>query len=71
MLHVVRQFQDPAVPRMRGSVDAARDAADMEAELALSDLGILERRLERIEALQKGKGYAVKDGDMIIFLFNR
>ena len=64
LLHVVREFQNPAVPHMRGSVDAARDAADMEAELALSDLGILERRLERIEALQKGARGADRDSFM-------
>ncbi|MCE2405024.1 MAG: YchF family ATPase [Dehalococcoidia bacterium] len=54
LLHVVRQFQDPSVAHVKSAVDPVRDVADMEAELALSDLAILERRLERIEAQQKG-----------------
>ena len=54
ILHVVRAFQDPSVPHTRGTVDEDRDAADMEAELAFSDLTILERRMQRIEAQMKG-----------------
>jgi GTP-binding protein YchF len=61
LLHVVRQFQDPSVAHVRGTVDPVRDAADMEADLALSDLAILERRLERIEAQQKGARGAERD----------
>ena len=61
LLHVVRQFQDPSVAHVRGTVDPVRDAADMETDLALSDLAILERRLERIEAQQKGARGAERD----------
>ncbi len=61
LLHVVRQFPDPSVAHAKGTVDPVRDAADMEAELALSDLAILERRLERIEAQQKGARAAERD----------
>ena len=61
LLHVVRQFRDPSVAHVRGTVDPARDAADLEMELALSDLAILERRLERIEAQQKGAKGAERD----------
>ena len=45
-----------AVPHPSGSVNPARDAQAMEDELILADLGIAERRLERIEKdLKKGK----------------
>jgi GTP-binding protein YchF len=49
LVHVVRAFQDPAVPHPSGAVDPARDARTMEDELILADLGVVERRLERLE----------------------
>jgi hypothetical protein len=49
LVHVVRAFEDEAVGHPLGSVDAARDARAMEDELILADLGVAERRLERIE----------------------
>ena len=49
LLHVVRLFRDPAVPHAAGSVDPARDVRTMEEELILADLGVVERRLERLE----------------------
>ena len=49
LVHVVRAFRDEAVPHPSGSVDPARDAQAMEDELLLADLGVAERRLERIE----------------------
>jgi GTP-binding protein YchF len=49
LVHVVRAFQDPAVPPPSGKVDPARDAQAMEDELILADLGVAERRLERLE----------------------
>src|SRR5215831_1868448 len=49
LVHVLRAFDDPAVPHPAGSVNPARDAQAMEDELILADLGLAERRLERIE----------------------
>ena len=49
LVHVVRAFRDPAVPHPSGSVDPARDGQAMEDELILADLGVAERRLERID----------------------
>jgi GTP-binding protein YchF len=49
LVHVVRAFTDPAVPHPAGSIDPARDAQAMEDELILADLGVAERRLERID----------------------
>ena len=55
LLHVVRMFGDPTVPHPAGSVDPARDVRLMEDELILADLGVVERRLERLERdLKKG-----------------
>ena len=56
LVHVVRAFDDPAVAHPSGSIDPARDAQVMESELILADLGVAERRLERIEKdLKKGR----------------
>src|SRR6201988_3839002 len=56
LVHVVRAFRDPAVAHPKGSIDPARDAQAMEDELILADLGVAERRLERIEKdLKKGR----------------
>jgi GTP-binding protein YchF len=49
LLHVVRMFRDPSVPHAAGSIDASRDVRTMEDEVILADLGVVERRLERLE----------------------
>ena len=55
LLHVVRAFRDESVPHAQGSIDPARDARTLEDELILADLGVVERRLERLaKDLKKG-----------------
>ncbi len=54
LAHVVRAFEDERIPHAEGSVDAERDITAMNLELAFSDLGIIERRLERLKASLKG-----------------
>ncbi len=49
LVHVLRAFNDPAVPSPSGSVNPGRDAQAMEDELILADLGVAERRLERLD----------------------
>jgi GTP-binding protein YchF len=49
LVHVIRAFEDPAVAHPSGSVNPARDAQAMDDELILADLGVAERRLERLE----------------------
>ena len=61
LLHVVRAFDDPSVPHASGSVDPHRDVANMEGELAISDLGILERRIQRIDTSLKGASAHERD----------
>jgi hypothetical protein len=56
LVHVLRAFDDPAVPHPSGSINPSRDAQAMEDELILADLGVAERRLERLEKdLKRGK----------------
>jgi GTP-binding protein YchF len=49
LVHVLRAFRDESVPRGTGSTTPAKDAQAMEDELILADLGVAERRLERID----------------------
>ena len=56
LVHVVRAFEDAVVAHPAGSVNPARDAQTMEDELILADLGVAERRLERLDRdLRKGR----------------
>ncbi len=52
LLHVVRAWDDPALPHPAGSVDPARDLEQLDLEFTLADLAMTERRLERL----KGSG---------------
>ncbi|MFC1859955.1 redox-regulated ATPase YchF [Chloroflexota bacterium] len=54
IISVARAFSDGSVPHIEGSVDAERDIATMDMELAFSDLAIIERRLQRIDISLKG-----------------
>jgi len=56
LLHVVRAFDDEHIPHPEGSVDAIRDLAALEFEFLISDLQIVERRLERLEHDLSRKG---------------
>src|SRR6185436_13059862 len=51
--HVLRLFEDETVPHEKGSVDPARDLEDVEVELILSDLVVVEKRLERLDKDRK------------------
>ena len=47
LVHVLRAFDDPAVPHV-GAIDPARDARNVEFDLMVNDLGQIEKRLERL-----------------------
>src|SRR5271157_4502320 len=51
--HVLRLFADETVPHEKGSVNPVRDLEDVETELILSDLVVIEKRLERLEKDRK------------------
>lgn len=53
LIVVVRAFADDSIPHPQGSLDVNRDIAALHAELVFSDLVILERRLEKLEASLK------------------
>src|SRR6201998_1175648 len=51
--HVLRLFHDETIPHEKGSVDPLRDLEDVETELILSDLVVVEKRMERLEKDRK------------------
>lgn len=53
LAHVLRVFDSDVVPHEKGNVDALRDAADVDTELILSDLVVVEKRLERLDKDRK------------------
>ncbi|HYV99219.1 MAG TPA: redox-regulated ATPase YchF [Gemmatimonadaceae bacterium] len=53
IVHVVRCFEDPDVTHVMGAVDPVRDREVIELELALSDLAVLEKRLDRTRRAAK------------------
>ena len=53
LAQVLRVFEDESVPHEHGSVDPLRDSEDLETELILSDLVVVEKRLERLEKDRK------------------
>ena len=46
--HVLRAFEDPAIAHV-GQIDPLRDIKNVEFDLMVSDLGQIEKRLERLE----------------------
>lgn len=55
LAHVVRAFDDPAMPHPAGSIDPLRDIEGVELELMLNDLEQISRRVERVERDLKKK----------------
>ncbi len=51
--HVLRVFESETVPHEKGSVDPMRDWEDVEMELILSDLVVVEKRMERVDKDRK------------------
>ena len=61
LAHVVRAFEDEALPPPGGSVNPQRDIENVELEMILSDLAVIEKRLERLERdLKKQKSPALE-----------
>lgn len=53
LAHVLRLFEDPTIPHEKGDVDPLRDLDDVDMELVLSDLVVIEKRMERLEKDRK------------------
>ncbi len=53
IVHVIRCFEDPDVTHVMGSPDPARDKEIIELELTLSDLAVVEKRLDKVKRSAK------------------
>lgn len=53
LAHVLRLFESDVVPHEKGSVDPIRDMEDVDIELVLSDLVVVEKRMERLDKDRK------------------
>jgi ribosome-binding ATPase len=49
IVHVVRCFEDADITHVMGSVDPVRDREVIEFELALADLAVVEKRLDKVQ----------------------
>jgi len=61
LLQVVRAFEDDKAPHPEGSIEPKRDIASLDLELAISDLAIMERRLDKLETSLKGAKVAERE----------
>jgi hypothetical protein len=53
LAHVLRVFDDPTVPHEKETIDPVRDRDDVDLELILSDLVVIEKRMERLDKDRK------------------
>ena len=53
LAHVLRLFESDTVPHEKGTVDPIRDMEDVDIELVLSDLVVVEKRMERLDKDRK------------------
>ena len=54
IVHVVRCFKDDNIIHVEGAVDPARDVETINMELILSDMELMERRIDRTKKAMKG-----------------
>ena len=72
LIHVVRAFERPDVPHPKETVDPHRDLKDFDAELMLFDLGVVERRLEKLDMqVRSSKPGEREMGEREVALMNR
>jgi GTP-binding protein YchF len=64
LAHVVRLFENPAVPHEGGSLDAMRDIENVDLELILTDLEQATKRIERVEKDLKKKKEPVLEAEL-------
>ena len=53
VVHVVRCFEDGDIVHVEGSIDSARDIETIDLELILSDIEVLDRRIDKTRKLLK------------------
>jgi ribosome-binding ATPase len=72
LMHVVRAFDDPLYPHPEGSIDPARDVAILETEFLLSDLAMIENRMDKLrKQVQKQQDDKLKRELVLFELFQQ
>ena len=54
LLHIVRAFDEESVSYNENDINPKRDLASLDLELIISDISIINKRLDRIESALKG-----------------
>ncbi len=65
ILHVVRCFDNDDIVHVEGSVDPARDIETINLELILSDMEVLDKRIQRVEKAMKGDKSLAKELEIL------
>jgi GTP-binding protein YchF len=66
IVHVIRCFEDKSVVHVEGEIDPVRDLGIVETELFLSDIQVLERRVEKLAKIAKsGDKHAQKEATFL------
>ncbi len=68
LAHVVRLFENPAVPNEAGSLDALRDIGNVDLELILTDLEQCAKRIERVEKDLKKKKETILETELQLLI---
>lgn len=67
LVHVVRVFENDAVPHPSESIDPVRDIHTVETELLLGDMGVVEKRIERLQQdISKNRNRADAEKEMVV-----
>ncbi|MBV8817140.1 MAG: redox-regulated ATPase YchF [Acidobacteriaceae bacterium] len=66
LAHVLRLFKSDTVPHEKGDVEPIRDMNDVDIELILSDLVVVEKRMERLEKDRKKTKSADLDRELAL-----
>ena len=61
IIHVVRCFEDDDIIHVDGNVDAKRDIETINLELILSDMEMIDRRIDRVSKAMKGDKSLAKE----------
>lgn len=66
LIHVLRCFENPALPHMEGSIDPVRDKEILDLELQIKDLEQVEKKIQRVEkAVRIGEKDAKKQLEIL------
>ena len=69
LIHVLRCFDDEALPHIDGSVDPVRDLETIDLELQVKDLESVEKKIQRLERAAKTGDKDAKHGIEVLESF--